>query len=190
MMNKISAKKKNLYLDHFDEWALPIIKDVARKYQWLYQSRFPEDELVNEVFVYYRERFKKLKRMDEGLLRHIAKYYIYTYLVVNDIAINIPGGTVTKKGGREKVKEILAKLRAEELFFKESAMAKDLKIDYETLINVLPSSDRIVMVSIMLGHPRKYTTELLKGIGVKNPRAVMEKAVDRIVKSFSEQGYL
>lgn len=177
-------------MDHFDGWALPIIKDVVRKYQWLYRSRFPEDELINEAFVYYRERFKKLKRMDEGLLRHIAKAYLFTYVVVNNIAVNIPGGTVTKKGGREKVKEILAKLQAEELFFKESAMAKDLKIDYEALINALPSSDRIVIISMLLGHHRKLTTELLKGIGVKNPRAVMEKAVSRIVKSFSERGYL
>ena len=177
-------------MDHFDEWALPIIKNVVRNYQRYYRSRFPEEELINEAFVYYRERFKKLKRMDEGLLRHITKAYLFVYVVVNDTAVNVPGGTVTKKGGREKVKEILAKLRAEELFFKENAMAKDLKIDYETLINSLPSDDKIVMISMLLGHHRKFTTELLKGIGVKNPRTVMEKAVERIVKSFSEQGYL
>jgi len=189
-MNKISAEKEKLYLDHFDGWALPIIKDVVKKYQWLYQSRFDEDELINAAFVFYRERRKKLIRINEGMLRHIARAYIYTYVVVNDTAITIPGGTLTKKGGMEKVKEILAPLRNEELFYKESEMAKNLKIDYETLINALPSCDRIVLVSMLLGHHRKFTTELLKGIGIRNPREVMKKAVSRIIKGFSDRGYL
>jgi hypothetical protein len=176
-------------LNQLDEWALPIIRDVVRKYQWLWQTRFDKEELTNAAFVFYRERFKKLKHIDEGLLRHIAKAYIHTYVVVNDKATKIPGGTLTKKGGMEKVREILAPLKDEELFFKESVMAKDLKIDYETLINTLPSVDRIVLVSMLLGHRKKFTTELLKGLGIRNSREVMEKAVSRIIKSFSERGY-
>lgn len=189
-MRERSAEKEKHYLHQLDEWALPIIRDVVRKYQWLYQSRFPEDELVNAAFVFYRERFKKLEHINEWLLIHIIKAYIHTYAVVNDKAIKIPGGTLTKKGGMEKVKEILAPLKDEELFYKESVMAKDLRIDYETLINALPENDRIVLVSMYLGHHRKFTTELLKGLGVRNPREVMERAVSRIIKSFSERGYL
>lgn len=189
-MKKRSAEKEKHYLSDLDRWALSIIQDIVKKYQWLHQSRLDRDELVNAAFIFYRDRLKKLKRISKPLLIYITKAYIHTYVSVNDIVMKIPGGTLTKKGGEKKVREILAKLRTDELLYEDKTMTKDLKIDYETLISALPYSEKIVMISMLLGHHRKFTTELLKGLGVKNSREVMERAVSRIIRDFTEQGYL
>lgn len=189
-MKKISAEKEKIYLDHFDEWALPIIRKAVREHPWKHQSRLPEDELINVAFVFYRKRcIKELKNVDEPLLKFIIKSHIYTYILVHDAVVSIPGGTITKKDGMEKVKKVLALLRSEEIFYKESAMKKDFKIDYESVISTLASTDRIILVSMMLGHPKESIVEILKASGIKNPRKVMDIAVSRFVKSIGEASY-
>ncbi len=68
-------------------------------------------------------------------------------------------------------------------------MAKDLRIDYENLIATLPKIDKIVLVSILLGHNKSTTEAILRGFNVRNPRAVMNKALEKIIRGFTERGY-
>lgn len=189
-MKKISAEKEEIYLAHFDKWALPIIRDIVNTYHKKYKSRLPKEELINEAFVFYRKRcIKELKNVDEPLLIFIIKSHIYAYILVNDMVASIPGGTITKEDGMEKAKKVLALLRSEELFYKESAMKKDIKIDYESVRSKLSSTERIILVSILLGHPKASIIEILKASGIKNPRKAIDIAESRFVKSFSEAGY-
>jgi len=189
-MKKISAAKEKLYLEHFDEWVLPIIRKLVREHPRTHQSRLPEEELLNEAFVFYRKRcIKELKNVDEPLLKLIIISHLYAYILVNDAVVSIPGGTITKEDGMEKVKKVLALLRSEELFYKESAMKKDIKIDYESVRSKLSSTERIILVSILLGHPKASIIEILKASGIKNPRKAIDIAESRFVKSFSEAGY-
>jgi hypothetical protein len=190
------ALKKQYYWHELDEWAERNIRDVVRKYQWLHKSRFDEDELINAAFVFYRERFTYRKRFtkrkhhSEALLRHITKAFLHTYVVVNNWPTKVPGGTLTKKEGIKRAREILANLQDKELFYeKERAMAKDLRIDYENFIATLPETDKVVLVSMLLGDNRSITEAILRDLNVRNPRAVMNRAIEKIIKGFTERGY-
>ena len=193
-MTEKNSKREKIY-HYLDSQALPIIQEVAksviRKDPFFYQGRFCEDELVNAAFCFYRKRcIDELKKADEGLLRSITRAFLQAYVMVNNFPLKIPGGTVTKKGMLEEVKEILAPLRENEIFYEDNTMKRDLKLDYETLLEALPQEERIAMISMLYGHHRKFTASILKnGFEIKNPYGVIKEAVHKFKKMFSNAGY-